>query len=166
MRVKAQKLRSARLARQRKNRVPPKPKTLTQELDQLVRQIVLIRDGFKCQRCGAGVRPGRGKGLEVAHLMPKGAHPALRHELLNVTLLCHRCHFEFWHKSPILAFNWLVEMRGQNFVDNLRYLAQSRSHVDREAVRVYLQAQLAQLGTQRAYDDPTKERLPAKSKIR
>src|SRR3990172_8849531 len=133
------------LTPKRKWTAHPKPKTETEELDALLRQIVLIRDEFKCQKCGVGVRTGRGRGLEVAHLLPKGQYPALRHELLNVKLMCWNCHFNWWHKNPLEAWDWLRGLNGENFVENLRWMARTRTKVDKAAVRVYLQGELDRL---------------------
>jgi len=65
LRRKAQLKRSAAIQRKRTDL---KVLTQTQQLDLLVRQIVLIRDQFRCRRCGVGVKPGRGHGLQAAHL--------------------------------------------------------------------------------------------------
>lgn len=121
-----------------------KPGNLNLELDQLVRQIVLARDGFRCVKClkDATGREGRKVALQAAHIMPKGAYPALRHELDNVITLCWRDHMVFWHRNPIEAMEWLIGKYGQAYVDRLRYLAQTRAKVDKQALKIYLQALL------------------------
>lgn len=123
----------------------PKPKSPVQELDALLRQVVLARDGFRCQWCERNARPGRGGGLEVAHVLPKGAYPALRHDLENVVLLCHRCHHYRWHRNPVAAWEWITELRGEEWLRRLRLWARTRHHVDRGAVRLYLEAELEKL---------------------
>ena len=107
------------------------------ELDQLMREVVVVRDRV-CRRCGARAKPGRGGGLEVAHIMPKGQWPALRHELSNVVLLCHRDHHYWWHRNPIEAVLWLEHAFGAGYADQLRVMALARSRPDPNMVRLYL----------------------------
>jgi hypothetical protein len=72
---------------------------LTERLDKLCRDIIRIRDE-KCQRCGST------KMLECSHVKSKGHYPHLRWDLLNMKLLCHACHFFWWHKDPLEASDW------------------------------------------------------------
>lgn len=131
----------------RKTRLRSKPKPETKILDELLRKLVLLRDGFRCRKCGAGIKAGRGTALQAAHLFPKGQYPALRHEPLNVLTLCWNCHLGNggWHKNPLDSWEWVRETLGTAFVEHLRFLAQTRSKVDKAAVRLYLESELARL---------------------
>jgi len=71
--------------------------------DDLCRQILILRDRV-CQRCGAT------EGLVPSHCFGKKAYPNLRHDLLNLLFLCDDCHKEFWHKYPVLAWEWFKKM--------------------------------------------------------
>lgn len=130
------------LRRKQVRRTAPKPRTQTQVLDDLVRQIVLLRDDFRCQRCHAAGKRGPGGQLHVAHVMPKGQYPAMRHELKNVMLMCYRCHMHWWHKNPAEAMLWLENLKGEQFVNWLRMTAHTRKKVDKAALRLYLQEKL------------------------
>ena len=75
--------------------------------------------------------------------MPKGQYPALPHDPMNVMTMCHRCHFFWWHKNPLDAWEWLRETMGDGLVVSLRLAAQTRSKVDKATERVYLERLLA-----------------------
>ena len=79
-------------------------KRLTDRLDKLCREIVLIRDENKCQWCGRYVEKTN---AHCSHVIPKSKGNALRWDLINLKLLCFHCHINVWHKSPILAMDWL-----------------------------------------------------------
>lgn len=120
------------------------PKNVNAELDGLVRQIILVRDGFRCVWClkDAQGRGGKKVVLQAAHVLPKGAYPALRHELLNVITLCWRCHMIRWHRNPADAWAWFVKKYGEAYVQHLRLLADTRTKVDKQALKLYLQAMI------------------------
>lgn len=46
---------------------------------------VALRDHWRCLRCGA-------RGWDLAHILPKGKFPELRHEVKNICVLCRDCH--------------------------------------------------------------------------
>ncbi|MBR2553398.1 MAG: HNH endonuclease [Aeriscardovia sp.] len=58
------------------------------------RDAILIRDGFRCKRCG-----GR-ECLEVHHIKPFALYPDLRLDPTNAITLCHECHTRLhgWEK--------------------------------------------------------------------
>lgn len=118
------------------------------ELDLLVRQYVLVRDGNCCRRCGRGPREGRGGALHCSHVMSKGAHPAMRWHLENVLLLCYRCHIVWWHTQATaedrIAF--CIKALGQPTYDRLLFTSRAvSSKVDHEMVKLYL---LSRIGDQ------------------
>ena len=116
------------------------------ELDALLRQAVLERDGYACRRCGAGKRPGRGGAVQVAHIKPKGSYPALRHRLENVVTLCAACHIYgrgAWHKDPAAAVAWALAHLGARHLELLELLAGSTHRCpDPATVRLYLERAL------------------------
>jgi len=79
-----------------------------------------------------------------------------------VMLMCWSCHLgpKGWHKNPLDSWEWLRETMGQEFVENLRWLAQTRSHVDKAAERLLLEAQLRKLSEHTA-PNPALIRTPA-----
>lgn len=120
----------------------------TKELDAMLRQIVLIRDGNRCRKCGIEKRVGRGRGLEAAHIFPKGQYPGLRYELGNVLTLCHKDHFFWWHKNPIEAHDWARRELGTDTLASLRRVGLSRrGKRDPVAMKFYLEKELEKLLT-------------------
>ena len=119
------------------------------ELDGLCRQIVMIRDGFKCRRCGkdgAG-RDGRRVILQSHHIRTKAANACLRFELDNLLLVCSGCHRFFFHSPDALpAAEWYRVNRGQAHLDRLTFLRSVRKgkKLDRGAIKLYLQSLLPQ----------------------
>jgi 5-methylcytosine-specific restriction endonuclease McrA len=134
---------SGRMLRRARLRRVGRRGAVLQSLDALLRDIVLYRDGHRCRKCGLGKRPGRGGGLQAAHIIPKGAHPALRYHLDNVILLhAYPCHLGWWHKDPVAAVAWARSVLGNAHIDRLELLARihGRSKGDRAATRIYLEA--------------------------
>jgi len=60
-----------------------------QPLDQELRRVILMRDGYACQWCGESIYRDRSVQLEVDHIVPWSAlgsdHP------VNLRTLCHPC---------------------------------------------------------------------------
>ena len=72
-------------------------------LKKLLREIVILRDGEKCAKCGKqGV-------LHLSHVKSEGAHPRLKFEPVNVKFLCIRCHLYWWHRDITEATEWFNE---------------------------------------------------------
>lgn len=119
------------------------------QLDALFRAVILTRDGFHCRRCGNGKRPGRGGGLQAAHIKPVGTHPSMRFVVENALCLCASCHIfgkGAWHKGPSPEWAELLQKHvGQETLDNLELWARTRSgqKIDKEATRIYLEGELA-----------------------
>jgi len=62
----------------------------------------LLRRDKRCQRCRKTTT------LVPSHCYGKKAYPTLRHDLLNLLLLCDECH-KWWHAHPIDAWIWFKE---------------------------------------------------------
>lgn len=69
---------------------------LVAKLDNIVKQIVRLRDNGCCQYCG---KPASGQNAHTAHVYAKKTH-RLRWDLLNLLLLCFHCHIEKFHRNP------------------------------------------------------------------
>lgn len=126
----------------------PEPRTEEEQLDDLCRQIVLLRDQFACRWCGKGIVGGTRPVLQVHHIRTKGAHPALRWELENLILVCKGCHmFKIHGRDSEVAAEWYREHLGQAHLDRLSFLAKVRKgqRTDRAAVRKYLEGVLRTL---------------------
>ena len=76
-------------------------KTAKRELNKLIREVVLLRDGERCLRCGTTER------LQMSHIYPKGKYRKLEFDLNNIKPLCSGCHLFWWHKNPIEAHEWI-----------------------------------------------------------
>ena len=115
------------------------------DLDQIVNKIVDKRDGGKCVRCLSTSK------LQHAHILGKAAHPAMRHESLNVMLLCESCHLwasDAWHSTdPGPAQAWYRDHFGHEFDNYLRTLAKARKgkRTDRMALKLKLEQELKDL---------------------
>jgi len=86
-----------RIKRQSSKRVVSNKKTAT------LREEIVRRDNSTCQWCGKRLE---GRNCHMSHVYGKGAHPALKHDPLNVKILCYHCHMQKWHKDPIVARDW------------------------------------------------------------
>lgn len=142
--------RGGRIARHKPLARVGKRGSILKELDDLLRDVVLRRDGFRCLKCGAETKPGRGGGLQAAHIFPKGSYPAMRYELDNVICLCARCHIfgpQAWHKHPIAALDWVRAHFGEARLNHLGELARLRKSRPRDhaLIRMYLQHCLGEL---------------------
>ena len=82
------------------------PKRVRKDLDKIVRQIILIRDEHKCQKCGEYVT---GSFAHTSHVIPKGRCGALRWDLDNLKILCFRDHLQWWHLNPVEAGAWFTK---------------------------------------------------------
>lgn len=89
---------------------------LKTEIDTLFRAYILETRPHICQWCN---RPAEGRNLHVSHILPRGSHPKLRWVELNILLLCLNCHLQVWHKNPILAHEFMVRIRGEDYKQKL-----------------------------------------------
>ena len=92
------------MARKYKKKSPRK--VLENKLDEVVKQIIRIRDGV-CQHCGKTCIKSD---AHTCHVVPKGKGASWRRfDLLNVFLGCSYCHTEWWHKNILDANDWFKE---------------------------------------------------------
>lgn len=113
-------------------------RALTSELDVLVRELVLARDGYKCVRCGST------KKLQASHVLSKGRYQRLRFDLLNVVTMCLACHFFFWHKSPLEAFRWF-DQKYPGRHELLEIMAATAGKQDLQMLRLCLRIEVDEL---------------------
>lgn len=84
-----------------------KRKRLTDRLDDLCREVIRARDNNQCQRCGKTIE---GSDSQMSHIIAKGNGASLRRfDLLNIVLMCGRCHLYWWHKEITEAGKWFAE---------------------------------------------------------
>lgn len=79
-------------------------KSLERKLDSLLKEAIILRDGYKCLRCQ------KEDNLQKSHIYPKGIYKNLKFDLDNLHFLCYQCHLCWWHKHPIGATKWIKDV--------------------------------------------------------
>ena len=76
----------------------------TTRLDELCKLITRLRDDDTCQRCDKKVY---GHNSHTSHVVFKGNGASWRRfDLLNLKLLCHYDHRNWWHAQPTESGKW------------------------------------------------------------
>lgn len=88
------------------------------DLEKLLREKCLKRDGYKCLWCGRCQR------LQMSHIYPRGRFPWMTFNLENVCTLCIGCHLFKWHRSPIEAYDWFIKAFPIDKIKRLRIQSQ------------------------------------------
>jgi len=112
------------------------------ELNNLLRQIIVLRDKEQCLRC-----PKTDK-LAMSHIFPKGRYKRLQYDPDNLKFLCFACHIGWWHKNPIEAGEWIESVLDKKRMDRLKFIAyQDRSmwNMDFNAEKLYLEQMIKKL---------------------
>lgn len=73
------------------------------QMDKLCLKILRIRDKDTCQWCG---KKCYGRNSHQSHVFAKSTHDHLRHDLLNIKILCYHCHKWIWHIDPVVGQEW------------------------------------------------------------
>lgn len=107
------------------------------ELDALCREVVFLRDGGLCRKCGK-------EATDWCHVHTRGVH-SLRWDLDNSFAGCRGCHMNFWHKQPILAAAWWENEIGIEPYRRLTLRMAKPSRVNHVAVRAYLEQERKKL---------------------
>ena len=92
-------------------------KKLNDNLDDLWRKIILLRDGNQCKKCGKRKAPGKGNSIQPHHIYGR-SNFRVRWDLSNGIALCGGCHIltnYAAHKAPIDFINWLKKLRGEEW---------------------------------------------------
>lgn len=97
------------------NRRSARGKTVS-KCDQLLRQIILLERENKCEWCGRS-----GVVLQASHIFSKAAHPRLRFHKKNILLFCVKCHLYRWHRSPLEAWEFIRQYKGEGYKDELMF---------------------------------------------
>ncbi len=121
-----------------------KRQKLIKQMDGLCLKIIRIRDDDTCQRC---LKKVYGYNSHPSHVIPKSVAIHLRHDLLNLKLLCYHCHIFWWHKDPIEARRWFVEhfLGRHNYLCARRHDPRKDTITDLENRRDMLKEKLAEL---------------------
>ena len=87
---------------------------IIQELDNILREILYIERGKKCEVCG------RTTGIGVAHIRRKGRYHRIRWHRVNVLILCWLpCHYHFDTKRDDpraeRVIRYIEKIRGDSF---------------------------------------------------
>lgn len=133
-------MRRTRLSRKTRIRSRSPRRATVKQLDDLLRQLLLARDGG-CVVAGQGFGECGGA-LTVSHIRPKGKYPGLRHEPDNAAIKCWRHHLHWWHKDVTAAGAWFRATYPERAA-RLDILVQVRAKPDRTATRIWLEQQLA-----------------------
>jgi len=72
-------------------------KASSRESNPILRQLVLKRDNYTCQKCGITI--GGDTQLHCHHVLPARQNPMTANDTDNCTTLCKKCHIEV-HKKP------------------------------------------------------------------
>lgn len=99
-----------------------KKATIKKKLDTLWSQI--IRSKGSCEVCG------KTENLNAHHLIGR-RDLSLRWELMNGVCLCAGCHtfkLRSAHQDPIWFHQWLLENKGQDYLDELNSLRELKSY--------------------------------------
>lgn len=73
-----------------------------------------VRKRGRCEVCG------RTENLHAHHIFTRTKH-ITRWDLQNGVCLCYHHHFNFAHQTPMEFHDWLVELKGAEWVDKLRF---------------------------------------------
>jgi len=87
--------------RKKRNHVRKRATSERRKLEVRCRELTALlvkqRDEYTCQWCGQTQE--QGFKIDAAHVLPKGTHPRMQFELINIVSLCFRCHDQRWHKE-------------------------------------------------------------------
>lgn len=126
-------------AARRRKRLKKKEQISEKDLDILWAKVIKLRDG-KCQVPGC-----KKDNLNAHHIYSRSAR-SVRWELDNGISLCaghHTLKSEFSaHRTPVEFTEFLIEVKGQEFMDNLKQLKNSIDKPDRAEIKEYLEGEL------------------------
>lgn len=108
---------------------------LKKQADALVREIVYIRDGYRCVKCGTG------KALTPSHIRPRWKCSRMRWMAENILTMCAACHKYWWHKDPVAASAWLI-VKYPGLCERLLLWERIAPKVDMKQLLIELQAEL------------------------
>ena len=92
-------------------------KKLKDDLDEICRVYIRLRDRMICQMCGKNVQKSN---AHCSHVVPRSRGNALRWDEMNLKLLCFHCHINIWHKDPLRSGEWFMK----KFPERIDYLSE------------------------------------------
>lgn len=107
------------------------------ELDRLCREVVFLRDGDRCRRCGSGQK------LQWCHVYTRAIR-SLRWDLDNSFCGCAGCHL-WWHHKPTEAVEWWRSVVGEQTFATLRLRAGRPRKVEPTLIGLYLEQERARM---------------------
>lgn len=112
------------------------------EIKGLIRQVIVLRDGEYCLRCGSTQK------LQMSHIFSVGAHKKLEYDWDNIKFLCYRCHFHWWHKNPMEASEWIRTVINSERYERLKlfaYQSNSKGVRDYNTLKIALTSEIKRL---------------------
>jgi Bacteriophage Lambda NinG protein. len=98
-------------------------KSEKKNIQKLLREIVFLRDGEACLKCG------KTEAISLSHIYPKGRYRSMELDPDNLKPLCYACHLLWWHKNPIEAHEWLQTAIPKKRLDRLKLMANTSNKV-------------------------------------
>lgn len=108
-----------------KHKKPTSTKSLEKQLDEAWSLLVKLRAGMKCEYCG-------NKQQLNSHHIYSRAKKTVRWDAIDGICLCVNHHIgnQFSaHKTSVPFAMWLIEYKGQKFMDNLNWKANQTNHL-------------------------------------
>ena len=129
-------------------RSAPRKKTANQrqleELDGLLKAILILKRGERCELESHSTCGWRGQGVHAMHILPKGTYKTMRFVEENLLLGCYRHHLEFAHKDPSGFTQW-VEAVFPGRMERLRISARMTRKLDLRELKAVLKSVLRQV---------------------
>lgn len=116
---------------------------IEKELSRLCRILVVeIRDGNRCQRCGAEAERSK---IDWSHVVTRGAK-SIKWTEWNSKALCAGCH-QWWGGHPIEASEWWREKYPEREIQRLAWKQQRKKQpIQHELIRLYLIQKIQEAG--------------------
>lgn len=83
----------------------------------LAKEIVKIKSGRKCEKCGAD---GRIKQMQGSHIYPEGRYQSMSADTDNILCLCAGCHMwsnDSWHENPLESAEWFHQKYPERYAE-------------------------------------------------
>lgn len=110
-------------------------------LHGLMKELLILRDGEKCLRCGKTTT------LQMSHIYPKGHYRKMEFDPWNLKLLCMGDHLYWWHRNPMEARDWLASILPKDRLEYLktRSLVIDKTPIDYNLIKLDLENEIKKL---------------------